>query len=969
VPNKNDIVLLDKPVVLRSHSAVIAGLIIERGGGVRGYSSTYRGGLTITDYFKNNGSVGGNLRPFSLGGYIENNGPVSQSNRTYIRGGNLAVIGDLNMQAYLSGPVSLQDNFKTTYALNTQDQTIESNGYGLELNHVNGDLHVVGTSSVVIEGVSNEEVFFGSIVAPSSTVAISSDSARMLGSIDAPAIEINSRVYMPHTHMQFTGNLTVTPLGQIFGNNVHVRQITYFKKNVTNYGTLGPYVQPHISQDLLQVGDYTGQEVRLLGSGVRNIVGVIPARVILGGDQTWNTSPTIGSLSTSGNTLTIPQGNTLHTSGVYNRATILGSGKLIIIDPQGNESVSPNVQAIDAPEATISLQASDSRIGGDITASHIEILNRTIVSQNNTRLEAEQVSFTDGSLVVTGNNAYKRQVTITTDRLAGNGYFGPHTRISLNTSIPTGFTAGYNTEINLFQSNASWSGTYRLSGALTNFLSGVDSVFEYYKSPNLAQQLNSGLPHYYSYQSALGWTNPLSVNASSNPFSPNSSIAKRNFFVFSFVPNQKAGEPVQVTITTPSDPDFSEQIFLSNKGGQIYPKSITFTNGLWQGELELFDTGTGQQVIASGINEYLGHSGRSNMFANIGSANKTGFVRGFVRENNAVRAESGTLLFNSTTDGSEYTVPITELGVYVAEIPAGEYFVQTTNALPVIITVAPEETTNQDIVLNALCESSDKVPVLLVPGIQGSDRIDNDGWFPKLYKDIPAWDSQRLEVHNPTDVIGFELITEELIENGYQENCTVFKVPYEWSISILDSSEQYLKPWIDHAKQVASSTQVDIVAHSMGGLVSRAYIQGDSYENDVRKLAMAGTPNAGSVQSYFSWEGGDPLQADQHAPNSFASNLVQADLFQTNTLERNYIIKTGEKSPCTYKRLDHTILSRAFFEENDIAGCDTVAIKQFLRSMAPAVGELFPTYDFLRNDQLSNIKLYRLNTPCNTEVI
>jgi pimeloyl-ACP methyl ester carboxylesterase len=48
--------------------------------------------------------------------------------------------------------------------------------------------------------------------------------------------------------------------------------------------------------------------------------------------------------------------------------------------------------------------------------------------------------------------------------------------------------------------------------------------------------------------------------------------------------------------------------------------------------------------------------------------------------------------------------------------------------------------------------------------------------------------------------------------------------------------------------------QVDIVAHSMGGLISRYYITSDDYAGNVRKLITLGTPNGGSwwgrIQSF-----------------------------------------------------------------------------------------------------------------------
>jgi triacylglycerol esterase/lipase EstA (alpha/beta hydrolase family) len=37
----------------------------------------------------------------------------------------------------------------------------------------------------------------------------------------------------------------------------------------------------------------------------------------------------------------------------------------------------------------------------------------------------------------------------------------------------------------------------------------------------------------------------------------------------------------------------------------------------------------------------------------------------------------------------------------------------------------------------------------------------------------------------------------------------------------------------------------------MGGLVTRAYIQSNKYNNDIRNFIMVGTPNQGSANPYF----------------------------------------------------------------------------------------------------------------------
>ena len=73
----------------------------------------------------------------------------------------------------------------------------------------------------------------------------------------------------------------------------------------------------------------------------------------------------------------------------------------------------------------------------------------------------------------------------------------------------------------------------------------------------------------------------------------------------------------------------------------------------------------------------------------------------------------------------------------------------------------------------------------------------------------------------------------------------------------------YLVPWIQTAKLKSGMPKVNIIAHSMGGLLSRSYIQSDLYKDDVDKLAMVGTPNHGAAVAYYVSEGGDTKGADE----------------------------------------------------------------------------------------------------------
>jgi pimeloyl-ACP methyl ester carboxylesterase len=56
-----------------------------------------------------------------------------------------------------------------------------------------------------------------------------------------------------------------------------------------------------------------------------------------------------------------------------------------------------------------------------------------------------------------------------------------------------------------------------------------------------------------------------------------------------------------------------------------------------------------------------------------------------------------------------------------------------------------------------------------------------------------------------------------------------------------------LAGYIDGVKERTGATEVDIVAHSMGGLISRYYVDRLMGERDVGRLVMLGTPNGGSA--------------------------------------------------------------------------------------------------------------------------
>ena len=91
---------------------------------------------------------------------------------------------------------------------------------------------------------------------------------------------------------------------------------------------------------------------------------------------------------------------------------------------------------------------------------------------------------------------------------------------------------------------------------------------------------------------------------------------------------------------------------------------------------------------------------------------------------------------------------------------------------------------------------------------------------------------------------------------GYEEGKNLFIGFYDWRKSIHQSAIDYLKPTINLAKEVSGFKEVDIIAFSFGGLVSRSYIQGNSFGFDVSNLVTLGTPHQGISKIYTFAEGG-----------------------------------------------------------------------------------------------------------------
>ncbi|MDD2619145.1 MAG: alpha/beta fold hydrolase [Syntrophomonadaceae bacterium] len=122
----------------------------------------------------------------------------------------------------------------------------------------------------------------------------------------------------------------------------------------------------------------------------------------------------------------------------------------------------------------------------------------------------------------------------------------------------------------------------------------------------------------------------------------------------------------------------------------------------------------------------------------------------------------------------------------------------------------------------------------------------------------PGWDKNRnsipvvlihgagLDATSFTDLysMGFQGMQQQLVELGYRVFAVTFSHPHGDNYY---QAEQ-LADALARIREITKARQVDIVAHSKGGLATRLYLAGkssNSYQGDIRRYIMLGVPNMG----------------------------------------------------------------------------------------------------------------------------
>jgi len=207
---------------------------------------------------------------------------------------------------------------------------------------------------------------------------------------------------------------------------------------------------------------------------------------------------------------------------------------------------------------------------------------------------------------------------------------------------------------------------------------------------------------------------------------------------------------------------------------------------------------------------------------------------------------------------------------------------------PVIYTVTATDMSTQTYTVTVIVAKPTHNPVILIPGITGTYLIRDYGDKTEIWPDISRnllslsdlfLNDLALEIDGTENIempikIGdiirgitlpaisnihvFDRLISELIDNGgYVEGEDLFVFPYDWRIST-SLNAILLKEKIEEILLETGYENVDIVAHSMGGLIAKKYIA-DNRGDKIDQLIFLGTPQLGAPKAFKTLMFGDNM--------------------------------------------------------------------------------------------------------------
>ncbi len=144
-------------------------------------------------------------------------------------------------------------------------------------------------------------------------------------------------------------------------------------------------------------------------------------------------------------------------------------------------------------------------------------------------------------------------------------------------------------------------------------------------------------------------------------------------------------------------------------------------------------------------------------------------------------------------------------------------------------------------------EPEENAPVVLLPGLGGSWNT------PAMITGGPGGNWKRTPF-----VKVYDNLKNTFLDAGYTEGEDYFEFYYDWRQpldELADDLKDYLENTVLDGK--LPETKVNLVGHSMGGMVARAYGQEYDEDNRINKIVTSGSPHEGAIPAWEAWSGAD----------------------------------------------------------------------------------------------------------------
>jgi pimeloyl-ACP methyl ester carboxylesterase len=217
---------------------------------------------------------------------------------------------------------------------------------------------------------------------------------------------------------------------------------------------------------------------------------------------------------------------------------------------------------------------------------------------------------------------------------------------------------------------------------------------------------------------------------------------------------------------------------------------------------------------------------------------------------------------NDIASGAQFDTEMD--GFTVVLTCASQVVPNQTNHLKLAIADASDHIYDSAVFLRAGSITTEKRPVILLPGMMASINYTCFLEWPIIFGSLSC-NLDELWWFAPTAKGYYKPFMDRLEASGYRKDNSYFSVfHYDWR-QPLSFNVTRLKAHIDRIKDETGQEMVDLVGHSMGGLVARTYVQSALYQtsgNDVAHLVTVGSPHKGAAESYPVWEAADPVLMD-----------------------------------------------------------------------------------------------------------